>query len=64
MVGPSRMTLASDRPPAGQVPLAGPREIQRTLRVSVGSATGHVDLAYRTRRVDFTFDTDRRGEMF
>ena len=41
-VGPSRMTLASDRPPGRQSPKAGPREIQRTLRVGVGGATGRV----------------------
>ena len=39
MVGPSRMTLASDRSLGRN---SGPREIQRTLRVGVGGATGRV----------------------
>ena len=41
MVGPSRMTLASDRPPSPH-PGGGEREVQGTLRVGVGGATGRV----------------------
>ena len=35
------MTLASDRPPSPH-PGGGEREVQRTLRVGVGGATGRV----------------------
>ena len=35
------MTLASDRPPSPR-PGGGEREVQRTLRVGVGGATGRV----------------------
>ena len=50
MVGPSRMTLASDRPPWPR-PEGRQREVQGTLRVGVGGATGRVSRGERSSRI-------------